>query len=323
MNFSTKGALSFLAMRLAALAFVGVADAQQPMPMPRVTGFTVIDTSNQSEVGPLEEGGVVYSQPTRNGSATNRSIRATVEGVATSVNVTLAYLTADAEPRMFPDMSDPWTLCGDWTYDDDRGLRIWGCPALLPEGEMTLTATPYDGSVMGTGLTVKFSNARPVEIPNEPRYRTGRSYGGSGGGGGGSFGGGGGGSGSGSGGGSAQGQELAGGGGGGGTGSSSSTVIEVQDGNSTVSIDTEDVCKHDGAQLLVSSSQTGSHPSSDVTASTCPRTVVRRSTSFVCGKGNASYVTTYRYRWSRQTVEPLSYSCSAYDIQQTCSGPGC
>ena len=145
---------------LLALAALLPLAAQEPLPMPRVSGFTVFDTTGQVEVGSLEEGGVVHMRHRRAGDTTNRSIVAAVEGVATSVDMRIDYVTADAIGRTYTDRTEPYTVCGDWDHGDERGVRIYGCPHFLTEGEAVLSATPWDGERKGTGLTVSFTIVR-------------------------------------------------------------------------------------------------------------------------------------------------------------------
>lgn len=182
---------------LIALVSASLAVAQEPLPMPKVTGFTVIATSGspQAEIGPLEEGGVIYSTPQFARMSSDRSIRVDVMGGATAVQVTIAYVTVDGQPRTHTDMKSPHSLCGD--FESGGTTRYWGCPALRPEGEAIITATPWDGDRKGTGLSVSFTISRPLAESTEPETDDGAEggpggggFGGGGSGGGGSGGGG-------------------------------------------------------------------------------------------------------------------------------------
>lgn len=161
--------------------------AQEPLPLPRVTGFTVFDATLQQDVGPLEEGGSVCWER-RFVNTTNRTVKVAVEGVATSVQVRLDNVTAETIGQTFHDMAEPWTLCGDYERQDGQGAHLYGCRAFAMEGSATLAATPYDGSRAGTGLTISLTvvpgcsqepEGGALDSPSDPQptRRTGGSGG--------------------------------------------------------------------------------------------------------------------------------------------------
>ena len=154
----------FQAALVALLLSAPCAWADEPLAYPQVTGLQVVNTATQEEVGALEEGGHVYSTPNSDETSTDRSIRAEIEGWVTAVKFTVAYVTSDTPSREFTDMTHPYTLCGDSAdtavENESDDIRIFGCPALLPEGTATLSVTPYDGDARGTGSTVSFTIAR-------------------------------------------------------------------------------------------------------------------------------------------------------------------
>ena len=158
--------------------------------MPRVSRIVVHDSTNRVDIGELEEGGVVYARLARGGASSNRTVRVEVDGVATSVNVRLDNVTAETVGNDYHDMTEPWSLCGEWLQEETGDVRFWGCPGFKTEGAATITATPYDGHRKGTGLTLSFTivrgfppapDSQPVERDPQGRY-SGESDSGNGGG---------------------------------------------------------------------------------------------------------------------------------------------
>lgn len=140
--------------------------AQEPLPIPRISGFTVVDTIRDVEIGPLEEGGTVHSQPFRS-SSSNRSVIVRSIGAVDSIDVRVDHVTAGEIGRTYTDRTSPHTACGEFTNADGE-TKLWGCPAFRPEGEAVIVATPWINGQRGTGLSVSFTIARGDNPELEP-----------------------------------------------------------------------------------------------------------------------------------------------------------
>ena len=126
--------------------------AAAPAPGP-ITGFTVVDASDQSVEGTLADGGTLALDDPVGGSF---GIRADLESGATIGSMSL-QLTGEKTHNQTENIS-PYSLYGD------SGGNLSG--ESLPVGEYTLTATAYSearlgGNVLGT-LKVSFSVTGPA-----------------------------------------------------------------------------------------------------------------------------------------------------------------
>ena len=142
-------------------------EAAAPAPAPGpITGFTVVDASDQSVEGALADGGTLALDDPVGGSF---GIRADLESGATIGSMSL-HLTG-AKTHDQTENIAPYSLYGD------SGGNLSG--ESLPVGEYTLTATAYSearlgGNVLGT-LKVSFSvTETATQQPNTPA--TGASH---------------------------------------------------------------------------------------------------------------------------------------------------
>ena len=139
--------------------------AVDPDPGP-ITGFTVVDASDQSVEGALADGGTLALDDPAGGSF---GIRADLESGATIGSMRLELTGAKTHDQT--ENIAPYSLYGD------SGGNLSG--ESLPVGEYTLTATAYSearlgGNVLGT-LEVSFSVTGPAtQQPNSPA--TGASH---------------------------------------------------------------------------------------------------------------------------------------------------
>ena len=140
-------------------AATAVVEAAAPAPGP-ITGFTVVDASDQSVEGALADGGTLALDNPDGGSF---GIRADLESGATIGSMSL-YLTG-AKTHDQTENITPYSLYGD------SGGNLSG--ESLPVGEYTLTATAYSearlgGDLLGT-LKVSFSvTETATQQPNTP-----------------------------------------------------------------------------------------------------------------------------------------------------------
>ncbi len=134
-------------------------EAASPAPGP-ITGFTVVDASDQSVEGTLADGGALALDDPDGGSF---GIRADLEPGATIGSMRLELTGAETHDQT--ENFTPYSLYGD------SGGNLSG--ESLPVGEYTLTATAYSearlgGNVLGT-LKVSFSvTRRATQQPNTP-----------------------------------------------------------------------------------------------------------------------------------------------------------
>ena len=140
-------------------AATAAVEAASPAPGP-ITGFTVVDASDQSVEGALADGGALALDDPDGGSF---GIRADLESGATIGSMSL-QLTGEKTHDQTENIA-PYSLYGD------SGGNLSG--ELLPVGEYTLTATAYSearlgGNVLGT-LKVSFSvTETATQQPNTP-----------------------------------------------------------------------------------------------------------------------------------------------------------
>ena len=140
-------------------AAAAAVEAASPAPGP-ITGFTVVDASDQSVEGALADGGALALDDPDGGSF---GIRADLESGATIGSMSL-QLTGEKTHDQTENIA-PYSLYGD------SGGNLSG--ELLPVGEYTLTATAYSearlgGNVLGT-LKVSFSvTETATQQPNTP-----------------------------------------------------------------------------------------------------------------------------------------------------------
>ena len=140
-------------------AATAAVEAAAPAPGP-ITGFTVVDASDQSVEGALADGGTLALDDPDGGSF---GIRADLESGATIGSMSLQLTGAKTHDQT--ENIAPYSLYGD------SGGNLSG--ESLPVGEYTLTATAYSearlgGNVLGT-LKVSFSvTETATQQPNTP-----------------------------------------------------------------------------------------------------------------------------------------------------------
>lgn len=123
-----------------------------------VTGLTVINTQNNSEIGPLEDGGVL--DRTKMGKAV--SLRADVKGNVKSVKFAVDGKTVRTESVA------PYAVAGDTEGD----YNVWR----ITPGKHTLTATPYGktGAKGRPGQALKLTFIVKGRVAARPRDRINR-----------------------------------------------------------------------------------------------------------------------------------------------------